>query len=70
MYQIILNNQIYEGKLVEYNKQLVFETAEGETICDASKIIPGLLPGEYAIKNYSENLGLYEQLVELQLIQP
>ena len=70
MYQILLNDEIYEGTIVIRKNLLSFESTDGEPLCDVSKFVPGLAPGEYAIKSYSENEGLYMQLVELQLIEP
>lgn len=35
---------------------------------DGSKWIVGLLPDEIAIKNYSENEGLLEQLIEQKIV--
>ena len=45
-----------------------FETKE--PIADICKIVPALQPGEFAIKNYSENEGVYPQLITLGIIQP
>ena len=48
--------------------ELLFE--DGERLATATSWIEGLQEGEVAIKDYSENEGMYHQLVEFGVIQP
>lgn len=43
---------------------------DGELIAEVTKWILGLRGDEVAIKSYSENEGLYEQLLEKNIILP
>lgn len=49
---------------------LWMESLEGEPIADFSKTVYSLASDEIAIKDYSENEGCYEQLVQKKVVQP
>ena len=44
-------------------------TRKGEPIADVTVNIGALPPGQIAVKNYSENAGLLEQLEQLGLVE-
>lgn len=59
--------KLYQG----HNGSILWmESLQGEPIADFSKTVYGLSPDELAIKDYSENEGCYEQLVDKKVVLP
>lgn len=52
-----------------YAIQLV-DHIDGDPVATATSFLPGLELGEVAIKDYSENTGMYQILVDAGIIEP
>lgn len=65
-------NQYTGDLIINTNEHYIYfeDSVTKEPIADICKIVPALQPGEFAIKNYSENEGVYPQLITLGIIQP
>jgi hypothetical protein len=75
IYKFGLGGTSYEGILTletpgSNGLLLSFDAEDGEPIAVFSSTIDGLAHNEIAIKNYSENEGIYEQLIDQEVILP
>ncbi len=66
------NVYIYRGSAgFDDNFRITLESAEdGMPVATASTWTNGLERGEFAIKNYSENEGMLDRLVEAHIVEP
>lgn len=56
--------------LITDNAITLSDSADGFPFAKASTYLPGLEKGEYAIKDYSENQGILNFLLENNIVEP
>lgn len=59
---------VLQGNYADDNIAIQLVTKDGEPYMTASVNVDGLKKGEVAIKDYSENKGIYDALVSAKLI--
>lgn len=70
---LLFGSTNYKGNLTVNTNQHTIDfknPTTKEPIAVITKLVPGLQSNEFAIKNYSENEGVYPQLVGLKIIEP